>query len=239
MIGATPGVRGAPPPFGLHCWHAALDLTPAAQLACEAVLDGAERLRADRFVNTQFRQRWVAARGQLRWLLAAYTGLPAAALCFNQGGRGKPALAAPPGLHFNLSHSAHAMVVGIAGTALGVDLECMDGAAIPAGLAGVLAPAEQAYLEQGPAARFFECWTRKEACLKAAGCGIDRPLSQLDTSAPEVDGWQLHTLAGRGWVLSVAAQPGHRLSHHRLGWRADGSVDLIDLTSHLENFIYA
>jgi 4'-phosphopantetheinyl transferase len=230
---------GVPSPGALHCWHARLDLPPAARQACEAVLDGDELARAGRYAHAQLRWRGVAARGQLRLLLAAYTGLPAAALRFAYGPRGKPALPAAPALHFNLSHSEHRMVVGVAGAALGVDLECVDGGVVPAGLGTVLSHAEQTYVRQGPPTRFFECWTRKEACVKASGGGIDGQLHQLDTTRSRVGSWRLHTHAGPGWVLSVAAQPGCRLSHHTLAWRPDGAIDGMDLTFNEDDIDYA
>lgn len=98
------------------------------------------------------------------------------------GRHGKPALAAPARLHFNLSHSRDVGVVAISEDAeLGVDIEQIRPMSDAAAMAAAyFTAAEQAALaacstEFGDAARdraFFICWTRKEACLKALGIGL-------------------------------------------------------------------
>ncbi|HKY95915.1 MAG TPA: 4'-phosphopantetheinyl transferase superfamily protein, partial [Kiloniellales bacterium] len=98
---------------------------------------------------------------------------------------GKPrveshALAGRP-LDFSLSHSGRQALVGIAiGTGhIGVDLEARG---VPADFRALaqrnFTAEEQRWLFAAPAAtqglRFLQCWTRKEAYLKAIGKGFSR-----------------------------------------------------------------
>ena len=62
------------PPGEVHVWRLSLDLPPAPARRCEAYLSADERQRADRFYAEGHRAAFVAARGSLRALLAAYVG---------------------------------------------------------------------------------------------------------------------------------------------------------------------
>ena len=169
-----------------------IDLDQHVPAAAHARLSAEELARAARFVFPQDRHRYIAAHAALRQLLALHlTGADEAAgesrcasepLTLVAGRFGKPALATPGRLHFNLSHSHGVALVALsADCEVGVDIERLrpmtDATAMAA---AYFTPAEQAALaacgaESGDAARdraFFTCWTRKEACLKALGIGL-------------------------------------------------------------------
>ena len=162
------------------------DLDQHVPAAAHARLSVEEVARASRFVFPRDRSRHIAAHAALRQLLTqhlANAGCDAVEpLKLVVGRHGKPALAAPSRLHFNLSHSRAVGVVAISEEAeLGVDIEQvrpMNDAAVMA--AAYFTAAEQAALaacgaDFCDAARdraFFNCWTRKEACLKALGIGL-------------------------------------------------------------------
>lgn len=162
------------------------DLDQHVPAAAHARLSVEELARASRFVFPRDRSRYIAAHAALRQLLTQHLAnasqAAAASMTLVVGRHGKPALAAPSRLHFNLSHSRDVGVVAISEDAeLGVDVEQLrpmnDAAAVAAAYFTV---AEQAALaacgaDFGDAARdraFFICWTRKEACLKALGIGL-------------------------------------------------------------------
>ncbi|MEJ8813621.1 4'-phosphopantetheinyl transferase superfamily protein [Variovorax ureilyticus] len=171
MSTITPITRRAPE----HVWRVDLD----AATWGTACLSRDERERAARFVFARDRERFVAAHVALRQVLAAYSGVTASLLQFLPGKAGKPALARPAGLQFNLSHSQSVALIAIAdGNAeVGVDVEVLrpmpDAEAMAA---AYFTDAEQRALAAvGPELRdraFFTCWTRKEACLKAVGLGL-------------------------------------------------------------------
>lgn len=166
------------------------------------------------------RARFRRARIALRRLLSEYLRVAPGEVALEYGEHGKPRLStgrtgkgeAPP-LFFNLSHSGGLALcaVGQVGE-VGVDLERIRPLSYPERLArDHLSPAEWKLRPDwgAEAARpeFFRIWARKEAMLKAAGLGLSRPLSRVDTIRGELDGrcWWLADLApGEGFAGAVA-----------------------------------
>jgi 4'-phosphopantetheinyl transferase len=171
-----------------------LDL-PRPQLeALSAVLTPEERERAARFHAAQHRDRFIAAHGLLRQLLGDLLNLSPAALRFTQQEHGKPRLAADAaqsGLTFNLSHSGSCALLGWSWRGdIGVDIELWRTLSDEAALVRrFFSAAENAAYEALPPAQrrrgFFECWTRKEAYIKAVGHGLALPLHSFDVSLGE------------------------------------------------------
>ncbi|HEX2909575.1 MAG TPA: 4'-phosphopantetheinyl transferase superfamily protein [Chloroflexia bacterium] len=171
-------------------WFSSLQL-PAAKLEqFWQTLSPDERRRAERFHFERDRQGYIAGRGILRELIGAYLAVAPGEVIFAYGTQGKPCLACPQnsGLHFNLSHShGHAVFAFYWGGEIGVDLEYLrpmpDAVQIASrffskqesGVLLALPPEEQQ-------AAFFDCWTRKEAFIKAGGEGLSRPLAEFDVS---------------------------------------------------------
>lgn len=230
MVSVTPGmegiwpVRSALPALatdGIHVWLASL--TPSGEQLAEwaATLATDERERAARFRFPAHRDRFIAGRGLLRAVLGAYLGRPAAALRFEQGPHGKPALAgedAGAGVHFNLSHSGDRALYAVADRVVGIDLEGWDRTMDSAAIAErICTPREWALFQALPAERlreaFFACWTRKEAIAKALGSGLAGGLRNLDVCFREDqsrDGrTHLRDATNREWsVLNLPLDPG-------------------------------
>jgi 4'-phosphopantetheinyl transferase len=140
--------------------------------------------------------RWIVARATLREILGAYLETEATAIALTYGPKGKPALAGEEGradVQFSVSHSADLAAFAVAvDVPVGVDVERvravedMDRIATRTfsvrecgALRGL--PREQR------AAGFFNCWTRKEAYIKALGEGLSYPLDRFSVSlAPGV-----------------------------------------------------
>jgi len=202
---AAPGwpLRGLPtgpdPPLDLpegeiQVWAIPLDPPPSRVAALAATLTPDEEARAARFRFDIHRRRYVVGRGVLRALLGAYLGVPPARLRFDYRERGKPDLAAPwrrAGLSFNLSNSEDLALAGfVRGGDLGVDVEFLKEMPDLAEIASrFFSATEVAALACVPEAQkreaFFNCWTRKEAYLKAVGVGLAAPLdSFVVTLAP-------------------------------------------------------
>jgi 4'-phosphopantetheinyl transferase len=155
------------------------------------MLSADERERAARFHADNHRYRYIAARGRLRETLAARLATSPASLSFEYGPHGKPALAAPfaqSGWRFNISHSADMALLGLSHQRdIGVDLEFWRKLADEEALARrYFSPVEiKSYLSLDPTRRrngFFNCWTRKEAYIKAVGRGLGLPLDSFDVS---------------------------------------------------------
>jgi len=199
----------------LHLWRR--DLRPApgefsVNLAAQlAMLSPDEMVRADRFRFERDRDRFILTRSLLRTLLGRYLEQPPRSLVFEYGVCGKPALAPGIGrgnLHFNLTHSENLALIAVTGVAeTGIDVERIG----PVPLAEKVAkrffsPTELAWLNDGEeclyAERFFQLWTRKEACLKAQGAGIfARPPGDC-VGAPLVP--VVNLVVGKGYAAAVA-----------------------------------
>jgi 4'-phosphopantetheinyl transferase len=148
------------------------------------VLDSGERARADRFLRREDRCRFVESHAAMRRILADLTGGSAADLPLTVTEDGKPVLAASP-LRFNLSHSGdHAVLAASFDAEVGVDVET-SAAADSDGIADLVMSAaeKRSYLARPPERRadaFLRLWTRKEAVLKAVGCGLLRDPRAVD-----------------------------------------------------------
>lgn len=172
-----------------------LDVGIEDYCASASLLSDAERQRAGRFASDRVRRRFVVARARLRQLLGARLGVRPDSVELVYGAYGKPALArryAASGLHFNASHSEDVAVYAFSiGREIGVDVEALrvirDADAIAARFFS--RTENQAYLALDPRDRpagFFNCWTRKEAFVKALGDGLHYPLDRFDVSlAPD------------------------------------------------------
>lgn len=182
--------RVEPPADGeVQIWAASLDVDQAAASECAACLSADELVRASRFVAPHDRTRFIVGRAFLRHALAARLGMRPDALRFRYSSRGKPALESATGLQFNLAHSAGLAVCAFVdgGAEVGVDVERIKPMGDADAVArAVFSPAERARYEtlagEARLRAFFEAWTRKEAFLKALGCGLARPLASFDVA---------------------------------------------------------
>ncbi|HYE31500.1 MAG TPA: 4'-phosphopantetheinyl transferase superfamily protein [Methylomirabilota bacterium] len=158
------------------------------RLAADADLLGdAELKRAARFRSKKDQAHYICSHANVRRILAGYLGAVPKSLEFEIGPTGKPELEGKP-LRFNLSHSGDVALLAVTRTAeLGVDIEKVrtiqerDLVAKCFFSPGELAR-YKALDEEIKATGFFQCWTRKEAYLKAVGTGITDGLDSFEVS---------------------------------------------------------
>ena len=176
-----------------------------------------EIVRADRYVFPRDAERYVLARAALRQVLGAVLQVAPESLAFHYAAHGKPQLAgdhADRGLEFNVSHSGSVALIAWAfGAALGVDIEALRqtsdqealvrryfSAAENATFFALAAPLRQR--------AFFDCWSRKEALVKALGQGLSYPLKDFDVSLHPDEPARLQRLKSQpgessGWCLTA------------------------------------
>src|SRR6185295_13768703 len=172
----------------VHLWQASLDGRPADIF--ESFLSPDELERANRFHFLKDRTHFVVARGLLRNLLAAYLGVNCAQLNLSYGAKGKPFLLldGQTQINFNLSHShGRAAFAFSRGRDLGVDLEYVKDDFDDELIASRFFSRAEVFALRTVSAElrkqaFFNCWTRKEAYIKARGEGLSMPLDQFDVS---------------------------------------------------------
>jgi len=198
------------------------------------LLSGDEQARANRFHFEIHRRQFIVARACLRILLARYVRIEPQVIRFTYSKYGKPELATVSErgarLNFNLAHSGELAVYAFTGIGeIGVDLEDIRPEFTGDDIARrFFSATEVACLDQLPvdqrALAFFNCWTRKEAFIKAKGMGLSLALDQFDvTLAPDAEPavlstkwdeseatrWSLRALdPGVGYVGAVAV-PAH------------------------------
>ncbi|EDY53049.1 4'-phosphopantetheinyl transferase, partial [Streptomyces clavuligerus] len=116
---------------------------------------------------------------------------------------------------YSLSHTTGAVLIALARTAVGVDIERLPSPASVDDIADQLHPGERAGLAaltgEERVRAFARCWTRKEAFLKATGAGLTEDLSRTLVGAgprpAEVPGWSIADLAAdAGYTAAVAVQ---------------------------------
>jgi 4'-phosphopantetheinyl transferase len=204
------------------------DLEPASEEIHDlrASLSPDELERASRFHFARDRQRFIASRGILRNILARYIGRSPETIRFFYGPFGKPSLApegTANGLCFNLSHAGGLALYAVAlNRKVGVDLERIDPSFVGDGIEEKFFSRneidELRSLAAGDRPRaFFNCWTRKEAYVKALGGGLQIPLQSFDVSlAPDKapaflsereSGWSLRGFTlPPDYVAAIAAE---------------------------------
>jgi len=227
-----------PPPVALtlpdgevHVWRATLDLPPGRIHEFQRTLAPDEGARAERFYFERDRIHYTVGRGLLRMILGRYLQVVPGQIRFCYNAYGKPALDPAHGpcpLRFNLSHSGGLALYALASNReVGVDVERIRTDLAYAQIAAhTFSALENALLSSLPAdvqpTAFFNCWTRKEAYVKAHGAGLSLPLDQFAVSlapgeparlihtagAPqEAARWSLRALApGQDYVGALAVE---------------------------------
>ena len=206
---------------------APLDVEPEAVRAAVALLSPSERQRASRFSFERDRRRFIVARARLRQLLAARLEIQPEEVDLVYGSHGKPALT-DSDLHFNVSHCDDLAVYAFSwGHEIGVDVEAVRWFVDAGDIAARFFSRREnvAYAALDPLDKplgFFNCWTRKEAFIKALGDGLNHPLDSFDVSlAPnepakilrvenrpgECCGWSMETFVPMpGFVAAVVTE---------------------------------
>ena len=210
----------------IHVWTWPLN-SPNIDLASDtSLLDEEEASRYLRFHFDRDRVRFAVSHANMRRILGAYLDRPPGQIRFSANRFGKPEVfsekpgrgTSSPPLRFNLSHSQSVALLALAlDIEVGVDVEDIRPIEpeVALGSFSVLEIRALGSLE-GDAwlEGFYNCWTRKEAILKAEGSGLSLPLDAFDVSlapgAPaELLGTRPPLVLRRRWKLhDLSPAPG-------------------------------
>jgi 4'-phosphopantetheinyl transferase len=189
----------------IHVWCAALDEFTSLLAQLASTLCPAEREQAGRFRFDRHRQWFIVRRGLLRILLGRYLKVEPDQLVFECDARGKPSIREPRSertLHFNMSDSSGLALYAVTRRApVGVDVERIKPIRDQDGIAARFFSGREkttigALSEPQKSEAFFNCWTRKEAYLKATGEGISESLPRVEVTVMPGEAPRLLGLAG-------------------------------------------
>ncbi|MEV5974990.1 phosphopantheine-transferase PgaX [Streptomyces sp. NPDC051921] len=224
--GAWPVLLTTPSGHDADLWLLRLPhAMPARHELDLAVLDANEQRRADSFVHAADRAGYAAAHIAVRKVLGAYLGLPPTAVRFRRdtcpccgGPHGRPTQLAAPPPYFSLAHSGGVVLIGVAGTPVGVSVERLPSPPTVSAVSGVLPTPERAEVSAAAperrAAVFARLWARRQAVQKGRG----------DAEAEAAPGWCVTDFPVDGAHVAVAvrraaAKPEGRVTLHELGPR--------------------
>lgn len=207
-------------PDQVDAWRISLNLPFETVSLLGSALSADESQRAARFHSPDYRNRFIVAHACLRETLARYLGCNPSQISFITNAYGKPALPDSK-LAFNLSHSGdYALLAITPGRQVGIDVERIRSDIELERIAKrFFSPNEVTELMALPTGQrlpaFFDCWTRKEAYIKAKGSGLSLPLDSFDVSLTPGQPALLRATRANSqeaacWtLLSLAIDPGY------------------------------
>jgi len=194
----------------VHIWLVDLSDFANTESALLKLLSTDEHQRAERYQFETDRLDYILRRGAMRLLLGSYLAVQPAKLEFIYNNYGKPALdveAAP--IYFNASSSNHIELLAITNVNIGVDIELVDIEFPYLEIAKRYFSTDEVreILNLQPdlqATAFFNCWTKKEAYIKAIGDGMSHPLPELAISSDEHGQFSVNAISNEttGWCIS-------------------------------------
>jgi 4'-phosphopantetheinyl transferase len=216
------------PQHEVHLWTDTLTSEAPTIAEAKKLLSLNEINRAERFLREVDHDHYVVSHSLVRKILARYLGISPAKIAFQNDPFGKPHLDPsinPAGLSFNLSHSGDRMLLGLVRNArIGVDIEEIRPESASMDVAARFFTTREnedlrSLSGQEQIHAFFNCWTRKEAYLKAVGCGLsaspkdcevtlkpsDKPaiLRQIPTEQPPST-WSLFHFSAGQYISAIA-----------------------------------
>lgn len=172
-----------------HIWQISLKQNDEALQISARLLDETEQSKTAKFRFGKDRKNYIAAHGAMREILSLYLEICPQNIEFETNSYGKPFLCGGKSdISFNLSHSGELALLAITkGSKIGVDIELIRADIAAENLA------EQVFStleietwrnlpENFKAKAFFDCWTRKEAFIKAVGKGLSYPLKDFSVA---------------------------------------------------------
>jgi 4'-phosphopantetheinyl transferase len=172
-----------------HIWRADLAVFDTSfQSKFLQLLSPDEQIRAQKFRFVKDSNNFINARGILRSLIGKYLDINPAEISFQYSKFGKPVISNNDSLQFNISHSQNmALFAFTAKFNIGVDVEFVNPDIEVKDIAANFFSANErknllALPNEEQAAGFFNCWTRKEAFIKAVGEGLSFPLDSFEVS---------------------------------------------------------
>jgi 4'-phosphopantetheinyl transferase len=223
----------------IHIWRAPLVRAEKELIELKSFLNKEEQERAAKFIVERAANSFVVARGFLRKLLSKYLQIPPRDLIFQQNQYGKLYIESSS-LQFNLSHSHNlALFIFTINASVGIDLEFIrEDYKFSDIVRKFFSQKESAALFSLPkneqVQAFFNCWTCKEAVIKAKGVGMFRALDDFSVEVSNNKWGKMiledssDMLESNAWSLE-AINPGDEYSGAFAADLSDYSVDFYQI----------
>lgn len=191
----------------VHVWQIPLDLNILAINDLAELLSADEHSRAGRYHQQADRERFMISRGALRMILGRYLKTLPANIVFEPGVNKKPFVknAADISLHYNTSHSGNYVLIAVADTPVGIDVENLEPLFPYWDITEhSFSPPELAVIEQSAdkLKTFYTLWTRKEALLKATAKGIDDDIKLIPSTEGEHTAESSIIASTQNWIVN-------------------------------------
>ncbi len=217
----------------VHVWRVSLDQAYSTIAHLAAGLSSDERNRAGRYHSTQDKEHFIVRRGFLRIALSHYLDSNPSELLIGTSVYGKPTIVTSTygdSLRFNTSSSEGICLCAITrNREIGIDIERVRPIDQAERIAEHFFSPQEVYdLFSVPANQrvraFLQGWTRKEAYLKAVGCGLSQPtrsisvslkpdkpaeLLAVDTDPQELNRWSLLDISIPGQYAAALCVEGY------------------------------
>ena len=191
----------------VHVWRFRLSSYTAIIGSFIPTLSEAELERANTYPGELQKNRFIISHGILRFLLGKYLNRLPADVVFLAERNNKPIIQQKDNnlLHYNLAHSGDWMLIAIASSTVGIDMEyTLNDLNINEMLPDYFSNEEITKIKNAADQQlcFYSLWTRKEALVKATGKGTDNDLVFI----PCLDG--AHTIQSKvigseqDWIVS-------------------------------------
>jgi len=207
------------PDTHIHIWQINIDEHLPQVDKLHNVLTPDEIVRANKYLRATDRDKFIVSRSSLRYILARYLKCEPATVNFKLTTNNKPQIGNhyTPQLHFNLSDSADKVLIAVAATPIGIDIELIKPQFSYHDILNnnFSFPEADFIRENDDLRRFFLLWTRKEAILKATGIGLTDHLKHIISLDGEhvmeggllstANNWQLSSFGvGSDYIATVA-----------------------------------
>jgi 4'-phosphopantetheinyl transferase len=174
-------------------------------LGKETILSDEEIIYGNRFVKERDRAAKKISRIVTRYILSILTKIPAKDITIRRSDLNKPYCADTTEVHFNVSDSEDAIILGVSSAEIGVDIEFNNTSfEYKNMIADFFNEKEITLINQSvkPIQTFYQLWVRKEAVLKAKGTGLNQ--ISIDET-----GWDIHVYQEGTYSLAFAIPEGN------------------------------
>jgi 4'-phosphopantetheinyl transferase len=162
-------------------------IQPRASLWSEDYLTSAEKGRYRAIRQKSDRVNYLAAHSVVNKLFLEWIGCEADELPKAFGTFHKPYVDTSPAIEFNISHTNGCAVAAFYSSAIGVDVEYIDGSFDYAPVAEESFTANKRKCCERDREMFYRLWVAKEAYLKRLGTGLHKPMTDVEMIAQTAD----------------------------------------------------